>query len=107
MKSSGFGLARMRPMTSCLLGCSRTGGPSLVGASPLVEVIPLDPPAIGGLFACWREAQYPRSREARRVWSGPVPPSSPSRTRQWSRQGKPETLELREISCNGLLFPSG
>ena len=89
MKSSGFGLARMRPMTSCLLGCSRTGDPLLVGASPLVEVILLDPPASGGLSACWRESQHPRAREARRVWSGPVPPASPSLTTHWSRRQQP------------------
>ena len=103
MKSSGFGLARMRPMTSCLLGCSRPGDHSLIGASPLVEVIPLDPPALGGLCACRREAQHPRPREARRVWPGPVPSSSPRRTTHWSRRQQPPLVPRcgcwRRLQC--------
>jgi hypothetical protein len=30
----------------------------------------------------------------------------PRLTRHWSRQGKPETLELGDIPCNGLWLPS-
>src|SRR5437879_1806098 len=36
-----------------------------------------------------------------------VHPQGPGLTRVCSRQGQPETLGLRALSCHGLLFPSG
>jgi hypothetical protein len=61
------------------------------GEAPMPDVSGLRaPPGALGPGLCGRgEAPYPH------------------RTRHWSRQGKPATLELGESSCNWLLLPSG